>query len=685
LQAEKEQVIKIQNETVQKADFKVDNKDESADSSIVKFEPENQISNITVELNAELEGSRGNDAVDVEASIEGQALNETFEAQTVDKTFDSKEMEAYSVNETLKIGENEKFEEAEKINESDPEIKAGVSYVVNNEVTESQVDDTVHQLESNVSADDEQPLSSDVACADEAEKTEQEVQDAGKVEDQYDTENLFPEQKDLPHEDTTIADQVVLEEEKSLSVEVKDSTEDLKDADTEDAVSEVAAELSPEVKQDLVEDQSTKGVSSVHAVLELEIEPSVDGKQDLVEDQSTKVVSSEQAVLELGTDHSVDGKQDLVDDVAADFKHDVVEIAADHSKVVAIKEDVVHNTEPAGESTSEKLETSEEVQAPVALLNEQTSDVEMMEVESPEKMFVGESPEKNVVNDSSIEMMDVDCSVLVEAVKPECEKIANNVPEENVSKSIDISVHVENSEEETVLKNSIVDQQKNEESSSLLTPTVPKNVKKVFQCQSNATPQDAAAIPKIRPSTPTKRDVNVASNDAAPAEMIKRHLFDSPSQKPTAIVRPCNELPEVDLIKNSFKDETAAIATTDEQQQLNSSDKSENEQLTSEMDKEVEERGGASLPISSGYDLDKLDDPNFNPFATKTVGIRNSFGTSEINEFDAEIEKPLAGNAENELATTEKASRPAPEPKAAASSATPKEEKKRKPLPPKPW
>jgi hypothetical protein len=309
----------------------------------------------------------------------------------------------------------------------------------------------------------------------------------------------------------------------------------------------------------------------------------------------------------------------------------------------------------------------------------------MMEVESPEKMFVDESPEKNVVNDLSIEMMDVDCSVLVEAVKPECEKIANNVPEENVSKSIDISVHVENSEEETVLKNSIVDQQKNEESSSLLTPTVPKNVKKVFQCQSNATPQDAAVIPKIRPSTPTKRDVNVASNDAAPAEMIKRHLFDSPSQKPTAIVRPCNELPEVDLIKNSFKDETAAIATTDEQQQLNSSDKSENEQLTSEMDKEVEEGGGASLPISSGYDLDKLDDPNFNPFATKTVGIRNSFGTSEINEFDAEIEKPLAGNAENELATTEKASRPAPEPKAAASSATPKEEKKRKPLPPKPW
>jgi hypothetical protein len=636
---------------------------------------------------AEPEGSRGNDTVEVETSVESQALNETFEVQTTDKTFDSKEMEAYSVNETLKIGENEKFEEAEKINESDPEIKADVSDIVNNEVTETQVDDIVDQLDSNVSPDDEQLLSSDIASANEAEKTEQEVQDAGKVENQYDTENLVPEQKDLPHEDTNIADQVVLEEEKSLSVEVKDSTGESKEdtASTEDAVSEVAAERSPEVEQDLVEDQSTKKVSSGHAVLELEIEPSVDGKQDLVEDQSTKVVSSEQAVLELGTDHSVDGKPDLVDNEAADSKHEVAEIAADHSKEVAINEDVVHNTELAGEPTSEKLETSEDVQAPVALLNEQTSDVEMMEVESPEKMFVDESPDKNVVNDSSIEMMDVDCSVLVEAVKPECEKIANNVPEENFSKLIDINVHVENSEKETVLKNTIVDQQKTEESSSLLTPTVSKNVKKVFQCHSNATPQDAAVIPKIRPSTPTKRDVSVASNDAAPAEMIKRHLFDSPSQKPTAIVRPCNDLPEVDLINNSFKDETAAIATTEEHQQLNSSDKSENEQLTSEMDKEVEERGGASLPISSGYDLDKLDDPNFNPFATKTVGIRNSFGTSEINEFDAEIEKPLAGNAENEAATTEKTSRPAPGPKAAASSATPKEEKKRKPLPPKPW
>jgi hypothetical protein len=157
------------------------------------------------------------------------------------------------------------------------------------------------------------------------------------------------------------------------------------------------------------------------------------------------------------------------------------------------------------------------------------------------------------------------------------------------------------------------------------TPTVAPNVQRCFDIKFNSTPQDVD-IPQIRPSTPIKRDA--AISDVA-CDAIKRHLFDSPAQKPTAIVRPCIDECSVVACSND-----AAVTATSQQQLDSSPDKKEETPgrvitATTEMMKEED-----VLPVigggSTGFNLDYLDDPNFNPFATKSAGIRLSFGTSQL-------------------------------------------------------
>jgi len=93
---------------------------------------------------------------------------------------------------------------------------------------------------------------------------------------------------------------------------------------------------------------------------------------------------------------------------------------------------------------------------------------------------------------------------------------------------------------------------------------------------------------------------------------------------------------------------------------------------------------------SAGYNLDFLNDPNFNPFVTKSSGVRNSFETSQPEPLVATAaanDQPKEEVAPAAVVAT-KPAKPAPSkapPSSGSSDAPAKEEKKRKPLPPKPW
>ena len=314
---------------------------------------------------------------------------------------------------------------------------------------------------------------------------------------------------------------------------------------------------------------------------------------------------------------------------------------------------------------------------------------------------------------------------------------------------------------------------------SVLTPTLTKSgARKVFNLdQCGSTPQDVPLIPRVRPATPTKRDV--AANDAAP-ESIKRHLFDSPTCKPTAIVRPCKDeiatvapaaavtaqqgtaapqlplgiesdksatveavivsapivAPAVDNEKNLDEEKlpvpslgynvdvhdfevfspknnrskcSLAVAAAAAEEKEDDGAKAVEAALPAAvavapfssstadaMEKGAEEEE-ESLPVrpAAGYNLDYLDDPNFNPFVTKSSGIRESFGFSQsaATPSDEATDEPQKEEvARPPPVSVGKRTKPAPAKPAPAqgsadgsSDAPPKEEKKRKPLPPKPW
>ena len=161
--------------------------------------------------------------------------------------------------------------------------------------------------------------------------------------------------------------------------------------------------------------------------------------------------------------------------------------------------------------------------------------------------------------------------------------------------------------------------------SNTSTPTVAQSVRRCFDDKFKATPQDVE-IPQIRPSTPTKRD---GSTSDVACDAIKRHLFDSPAQKPTAIVRPCMDEASVAACNSDI----GTAVTTERQQQLDSlPDKKEetSERAITTAAAEMQEEEGLPVTGSTGFNFDCLDDPNFNPFETKSAGIRLSFGTSQI-------------------------------------------------------
>jgi hypothetical protein len=239
-------------------------------------------------------------------------------------------------------------------------------------------------------------------------------------------------------------------------------------------------------------------------------------------------------------------------------------------------------------------------------------------------------------------------------------------------------------------------------------------------------------IPKICPTTPIKCDVIVG--DVAP-ESIKRHLFDSPLNKPMAVV-------------HQSKDDVAMVAadaltngTTEQQPLVNESVKIPKVEIKAAdtpaptstaaiLEKGVEEEESLRVQStgykldclddalatqsprsdiansaigdaepkeeavqSAGYNLDFLDDPNFDPFATKSSGIRNSFGTSQPEPLITAATTSAADNEPKEEAVpavgaATKRTKPAPSkapPSSGGSDAPAKEEKKKKPLPPKPW
>ena len=190
-------------------------------------------------------------------------------------------------------------------------------------------------------------------------------------------------------------------------------------------------------------------------------------------------------------------------------------------------------------------------------------------------------------------------------------------------------------------------------------------------------------------------------------------MFDSPSQKPTAIVRPCTD--EIKLpaaaestngaagqlqqprLGNEF-DESATVIENESAVALNAAAAIA---TADEMEKGAVEEEVTSpiLAPTAGYNLDFLDDPNFDPFVTRSGGIRTTFGVSQPD--------PVIANSANGEDETKQDEASAPPPPSAATSrpkktfppfkarsgastadkseASDKPPKEKKPLPPKPW
>ena len=342
--------------------------------------------------------------------------------------------------------------------------------------------------------------------------------------------------------------------------------------------------------------------------------------------------------------------------------------------------------------------SSVEVPEPSSVKVPEASPVEAPEVTSPELMAVEALTSVEMKIDEPSKPADAQLSV-TSGCEIEAEPNAQGLPEKETSGKSEVTV--DNKPVDAIVNDAPL----------AVTPTLSRSVKKFFnlQQQGSATPQDIVAIPSVRPTTPIKRDV---TNDASP-DAIKRHLFDSPSQKPTAIVRPCTD--EIKLpaaaertngaagqlqqprLGNEF-DESATVIENESAVALNAAAAIA---TADEMEKGAVEEEVTSpiLAPTAGYNLDFLDDPNFDPFVTRSGGIRTTFGVSQPD--------PVIANSANGEDETKQDEASAPPPPSAATSrpkktfppfkarsgastadkseASDKPPKEKKPLPPKPW
>ena len=368
-----------------------------------------------------------------------------------------------------------------------------------------------------------------------------------------------------------------------------------------------------------------------------------------------------------------------------------------------------HESNAVKEASMAKLPESTSVEVPEASSVEvpEPSSVKVPEPSSVDEKSAGAAPELMAVEAlTSVEMKidepskpaDAQLSV-TSGCEIEAEPNAQGLPEKETSGKSEVTV--DNKPVDAIVNDAPL----------AVTPTLSRSVKKFFnlQQQGSATPQDIVAIPSVRPTTPIKRDV---TNDASP-DAIKRHLFDSPSQKPTAIVRPCTD--EIKLpaaaertngaagqlqqprLGNEF-DESATVIENESAVALNAAAAIA---TADEMEKGAVEEEVTSpiLAPTAGYNLDFLDDPNFDPFVTRSGGIRTTFGVSQPD--------PVIANSANGEDETKQDEASAPPPPSAATSrpkktfppfkarsgastadkseASDKPPKEKKPLPPKPW
>ena len=132
---------------------------------------------------------------------------------------------------------------------------------------------------------------------------------------------------------------------------------------------------------------------------------------------------------------------------------------------------------------------------------------------------------------------------------------------------------------------------------------------------------------------PVKEDV-VEHIEEAATETVKE-VVSEPVEEAIAdpveqtVVEPVKKAAELECLTTDAKEEDPSV----KEETLNTSNA-----VLETAGKEVVD----DVPVGAGYNLDFLDDPNYNPFATKSSGIRNSFGTSQP---PTEVEEEIVANS----------------------------------------
>jgi len=282
----------------------------------------------------------------------------------------------------------------------------------------------------------------------------------------------------------------------------------------------------------------------------------------------------------------------------------VVDEAASNSEVVIETESVVST------DASNISETPADSVPHVQVASENQSDARELDITNAFSQVSTESEQQENASDN--EVNDFNADVTVDVAYTE---VKSGVNDENAIAQPNVEALSNNPDAISV---------------GSLTPTVARNVRQCFEFQSNlvSTPQDVDIIPKIRPSTPTKRETE--KSNVSP-DNIKRHLFDSPAaQKPTAVVRPTSGIKAIARPPTHFE--------TDQQLHINNSSLTVDPPVEPAHDEsKVEDEIVVPFQATS-YNLDALTDPEINPFESRRVGIRNSFGISRSVQ-DVELGK----------------------------------------------